>query len=378
MEINITKPFLPPFDKYLDKIKEIWNTNTLSNMGPLHEEFEDAVKQYTQDSQCILVCNGHLALELLIKSMNLTGEVITTPFTFVSTTNAIVRNGLRPVFCDIRREDFTLDPNEIEEKITDKTSAILPVHVYGNPCQTEQIQKIAQKHHLKVIYDAAHAFGVTEKGKYIASFGDASILSFHATKPMHSVEGGAVVCNDTQIAEKIRRLRNFGIDGEDVTEIGINAKMNEFQAAMGLCSLAYFDACMQRRKKLVECYEQHLSDLPGIEMQKLRADVKYNYAYLPIRVTETAGISRDALLLGLEEKGIHTRKYFYPLTCDMTCYKELGKGLELPAARQAAKEVLTLPLYDELTEDEVKGICLEIKSVVYGTQRENVLKGKYE
>lgn len=303
--------------------------------------------------------NGHMSLEMVLQAFCLTGEVITTPFTFASTTHAIVRNGLTPVFCDIRETDFTMDPEKIEELITEKTSAIVPVHVYGNLCDVEQIEEIGKKHGIKVIYDAAHAFGVEKNGAGAGAFGDASVFSFHATKVFHTIEGGAVTFQDEKIGERLYHLKNFGIMGEGIVEeAGANAKMNEFCAAMGLCNLRHIDRETERRKEAVSYYRSRLEQVPGITLKVQQKNVKENYAYFPILVErEVFGKSRDKIYDALREQGIYSRKYFYPLTSDFDCYKEKFSSLNTPAAKEIAEKVLVLPLWAGIPFEVMDKIC---------------------
>lgn len=357
--INVTRSTMPSFEEYTEQIKDIWDTHWLTNMGSKHHELEEALKSFLEVKDISLMCNGHLALELGIQAMKLWGEVITTPFTFASTTHAIVRNGLKPVFCDINEYDFTIDAEKIEDLITDETSAILPVHVYGNVCQMEKIEKIAKKYGLKVIYDAAHAFGVTYKGQGIGSFGDASMFSFHATKVFNTIEGGAVCFSDSEYGLDLFRLKNFGIRGpEEVDFVGANAKMNEFQAAMGLCNLLHINDAIKKRKCIVETYRKYLASVDGIYIQKEQENVTSNYSYFPIVVDEKRfGLSRNELFMRLEENGIHARKYFYPLTNRFGCYETMYEKYPTPIALRIANRVLTLPLYSELDMDDVRRIC---------------------
>ena len=350
---------MPDFDEYIEEIKDIWDSHWLTNMGPKHKALQAKLKDYLSVENIDLLTNGHMALELTIQAMNLTGEVITTPFTFASTTHAIVRNGLTPVFCDINEDDFTIDANKIESLITEKTSAIVPVHVYGNICDVEAIQKIAEKYNLKVIYDAAHTFGEKYKGQGIGSFGDASCFSFHATKVFNTIEGGAVCFKDKSIGEKIYNLKNFGIRGpETVSDVGANAKMNEFCAAMGLCNLKHVDDEIAKRKAVVERYRQHLQGVEGIKLSPIQKDVTQNYAYFPAVFDESIfGKSRDNVFEKLAENDIFSRKYFYPLVNDFDCYKDKYNSKDTPIAKKISDNVLTLPLYSDLELEEVDRIC---------------------
>ena len=301
--------------------------------------------------------NGHMALELTLQAMKLTGEVITTPFSFASTTHAIVRNGLTPVFCDINEEDYTIDVDKLESLITEKTSAIVPVHVYGNPCDVKRIQEIADRHGLKVIYDAAHTFGEEIDGTGIGQFGDASMFSFHATKVFHSIEGGAVAFHDSKLKDLLYQLKNFGITGyEQVEYVGANGKMNEFQAAMGLCNLRHVDADIAKRKVLTERYRERLGGVKGIRLCKEKEGVRYNYAYMPV-VFEGYGADRDEIFAALKEYNIYARKYFYPCINDYACYREQFSSDDTPVAKRIASEVLTLPLYPDLSLETVDEIC---------------------
>lgn len=359
MKINVTKSSMPDFEEYCEEIKGLWESCWLTNMGVKHRELQTKLEEYLKVEGVELLTNGHMALELSMKAMNLTGEVITTPFTFASTTHAIVRNGLTPVFCDINPIDFTIDVSKIEELITDKTSAIVPVHVYGNICDVEAISRIAEKYGLKVIYDAAHTFGAKYKGKGIGSFGDVSCFSFHATKVFHTIEGGAVCFRDKNIGEAIGRLKDFGIlDEESVTEVGPNAKMNEFCAAMGLCNLRHVDREIQKRKRIVMRYRERLQGAPGIQVSPVQEKVESNYSYFPVIFdAEVFGMGRDMVKERLAEEGIGTRKYFYPLTNTFQCYKNEFDVKNTPIANRISQRVLTLPLYADLSLEIVDQIC---------------------
>ncbi len=306
-----------------------------------------------------LFTNGHMALELGLQALNLSGEVITTPFTFASTTHAIVRNGLTPVFCDIREDNYTIDVDKIEASITDKTTAIVPVHVYGSVCDVEEIGKIAKKNGLKVLYDAAHAFGVKYKNHGITSYGDMSILSFHATKVYNTIEGGAVCHNDEEYKTKLYRLRDFGIASEEVVDdIGANAKMNEFCAAMGLCNLKHVDKEIIKRKAIVLKYRDRLEAMKGIKLLPVQKDVVPNYSYFPIVIDEnTFGSTRNEVFDKLKENNIFARKYFYPLTSQFDCYRGKYDAADTPVALHISKRVLTLPLFADLPLEEVERIC---------------------
>lgn len=366
--ILVTRSSLPPFQEYVDEIRGIWENHWLTNMGPLHKEFENMLKSHLDVDYLSLFTNGHMALELTLQAFNLKGEVITTPFTFASTTHAIVRNGLKPVFCDINPIDFTIDVDKIEELITERTSAILPVHVYGNMCDVERLDMIAKKHNLKLIYDAAHAFNVYYKGKSSASYGDASMFSFHATKVFNSIEGGAVSFNDPKLEKILYGLKNFGIkDAEHVDSVGANAKMNEFQAAMGICNLRHLKDEIFKRKKIVEKYNELLTEIDGIEILTPQKEVQSNYAYYPIIVNEKKfGLGRDKVYEYLEKNGVYTRKYFYPLSSQYDCYKTKEFINRTPVAERLSREVLTLPLYADLKQSDVERICIYIKKLKIG------------
>lgn len=363
-DIFVTRPHLPPFEEYAAEIGLLWENKWLTNMGTLHQKLESALAARLQVEGLSLFANGHLALEAALGAAGLSGEVITTPFTFASTTHAIVRQGLTPVFCDVKEADGTIDESQIEPLITEKTSAIVPVHVYGNCCNVQEIARIARKYGLKVIYDAAHAFGVELDGRGIGSYGDLSIFSFHATKVYHTIEGGAVSFGDASLAKTLHYLRDFGIEDEErVAAVGGNAKMNEFQAAMGLCNLRHFKEEIEARRALREAYEARLADVPGVRiLLRHEKNLKPNDAYLPVLIDPARfGMDRDALHRALQERRIHARKYFYPLVTDYDCYKERYAHAKLPVAQRLAKQVLTLPLYSELALEEVDEICTVIR-----------------
>ncbi len=358
--INVTRSSMPSFEEYCEEIKELWDSHWLTNMGVKHQKLQAELEKYLDTPHVVLYTNGHLALENVIAAMDLPkgGEVITTPFTFVSTTHAIVRNGLVPVFCDINDADYTMDATKIEALITDQTVAIVPVHVYGNLCDTDAIQKIADKHGLKVIYDAAHAFGVSRNGINAANFGNASMFSFHATKVYNTIEGGAVTFKSDMV-KKMNDLKNFGIHSpEDVAYIGGNAKMNEFQAAMGICNLRHVDEEILKRKAVVAHYRKRLEGVKGIKLCKEQAGVESNYAYFPV-IFDGYMYTRDEFFSILAENNIIARKYFYPLTNDIACYRSMPTAGpdKTPVAKYIADHVLTLPLYADLSIDQVDRIC---------------------
>lgn len=358
-KIFVTRSSMPGFDEYIEEIRSIWDSHWLTNMGPKHKQFAAELKDYLGVEKLDLFTNGHMAIELTLQAMNLQGEVITTPFTFASTTHAIVRNGLEPVFCDIDPYNYTMDVEKLESLITDKTCAILPVHVYGNVCNIGEIERIAQKYNLKVIYDAAHTFGETYKGKGIGTYGDASCFSFHATKVFNSIEGGAVCFKSERLGKVLYDLKNFGIHGpEEVSAVGANAKMNEFCAAMGLCNLRHIDEEISKRKKVVERYTERLENTGGIQLNAAQPDVKSNYAYFPAVFEEKEfGATRNEVYSKLSENEIIARKYFYPLTNTFSAFNGKYDVFETPVALHIAKRVLTLPLYADLPLEDVDRIC---------------------
>ncbi|WP_084726220.1 DegT/DnrJ/EryC1/StrS family aminotransferase [Sporobacter termitidis] len=347
------------------KIKEIWDSKQLSNNGEKVVQLERRLANFLNAEYLSVFSNGTLALQLACRVLELSGEVITTPFTFPATVNALVWNQLKPVFCDIEEETYNIDPDKIEALITEKTTAIMPVHVFGNPCDVEKIQQIADRHGLKVIYDAAHAFGVRHHGKAIASFGDITMFSFHATKVYNTIEGGALVFKHPYLKERADQMRNFGIlpDG-DVLEPGTNAKLNEVQAAVGLLLLDKVEEEIRRRKEIAATYAEELGDIPGIRINKPVDGLEYNYPYFVITIDKNEfEISRDVLYEELKAHNIITRKYFYPLCSNLQCYKDLPSAdkARLPVANKVADSVLALPLYGELSHEEVAYICRIIR-----------------
>lgn len=362
MSIFVTRPSIPSLEEYIEEIKPIFEKDLLTNMGPVYKKLQYKLKDYLEVPELSLFVNGHMALEMALQAMAFPGgsEVITTPYTFVSTTHAIARNNLVPVWCDIKTTDYTMDPEKIEELITDKTVAILPVHVYGNICDVEAIQKIADRHGLKVIYDGAHAFGVKYKGTGIANFGDMTMFSFHATKVFNTIEGGAVAFRDSRYCERLHELKNFGIHGEDtVNDIGGNAKLDEFRAAMGICNLRLMNENLAKRKAVFERYSERLGGIPGLKLSAGQKDVQRNYAYYPVYVDRVAfGKSRDEVYDMLKQNDIFSRRYFFPATNDMDCYAELaGKQKSTPVAHDVSRNILCLPMYAELALEDVDKIC---------------------
>lgn len=357
--INVTRASLPPITEYEAMLQEIWDSAWLTNMGRYHETLRAELRRYMGVSDIELFVNGHSALELLLQALELKGEVITTPFSFASTTHAIVRNRLRPVFCDINERDYTLDVEKLEGLITERTAAILPVHVYGNICAVREIQEIADRHGLSVVYDAAHAFGEEYEGRGVGSYGDASMFSFHATKVFHSIEGGAVCCGAPRAAlmRKLYELKNFGILGkEEVASVGANGKMNEFAAAMGLCNLRHIAEYIEKRRQIFECYLRLLGGVEGICLPVLNPRTKPNYAYMPVRFRGYR-FTRDEIYRNLEREDIHARKYFYPCINDYACYRGEYDVRETPVAKVVSEEILTLPIYPDLEMADVERIC---------------------
>lgn len=367
MKITVTRPSMPALEEFESALKPIFESKWLTNMGPVHQKLEKSLQDYLEVPYVSLMVNGHTALEMAIQAMDFPegSEVITTPFTFISTTHAIVRNRLKPVFCDIKLSDYTIDENKIEELITDKTVAILPVHVYGNICNTERIQEIADRHGLKVIYDACHAFGERVNGESVANFGDASVFSFHATKVYNTIEGGAVTFSEQSLYERLYNLKNFGIRGEElIADIGANAKMNEVCAAMGLCNLPYVEKNRALRKERAEWYISRLREEHMRLPDYTNLEISYNYGYFPVCFADEE--MRNRIYQRLQEQDIYSRKYFYPLTSDAACFQGKYKELKLEQARKTAKTILVLPLYPELEYADMERIC----SVISHTLRE--------
>ena len=363
-KILVTRSTMPPFEEYCNEIRGIWDSRWLTNSGVKHEALEQALREYLGVDNLALCVNGHAALECILETLGLKGEVITTPFTFVSTTNALVRKGLTPVFCDIKPDDFTLDPKKIEPLINKNTCAIVPVHVYGNLCDDEAIGAVARKYGLKVIYDAAHAFGVTKNGVSAASLGDASMFSFHATKVFHTIEGGAAVYKDPENYARTNRWKNFGINGEALETFGGNAKMNEFAAAMGLCNLRHIGEAIASRKEASDRYRERLSGVPGMQLAAVQPGVKSNYAYFPVVFhPDTFGCTRDDVAERLAEHNIAARKYFYPLTSSVAAFCGAHPSAETPVAAYISQNVLCLPMFEGLGQDNADRICDVILSL---------------
>jgi dTDP-4-amino-4,6-dideoxygalactose transaminase len=365
--IFVTQPFLPPLEEFSSSLQKIWESKILTNSGVFHNEFEQKLCEYLGVKHVCLFANGMLSLITALQALKITGEVITTPFSFVATTHALWWNGIKPVFSDIEPGTFNLDPDKIEAAITPKTTAILPVHVYGNPCNVGRIQDIADRYGLKVIYDTAHAFGVKSDGNSVAGFGDLSILSFHATKVFNTFEGGAIICHDEQMKQHIDHLKNFGITNETtVVAPGINAKMNEFQSALGILQLKYIDSVIEKRKLISTHYRNAFSNLPGITLLKELPGVKYNYGYFPILIEENDfGRDRDNVYSELRKYNIISRRYFYPLISQFPTYKSLESSRpgKMPVAEKIAKEILCLPIYPDLELQDVDYIIEKIKEL---------------
>ena len=358
--IYVTRPYLPPLEAFCEGLEEIWKNRWLTNEGPIVRRFVRQLSHYFETDNICLFNNGTLALQLALQGMDISGEVITTPFTFVATTHALFWNKIRPVFVDIEPQYYTLDPEKVEAAITPWTTAILAVHVYGHPCRVHALADIARRHHLKLIYDAAHAFGVKVGGRSIAHFGDMNMFSFHATKPFHSIEGGMLTFRDSGLKKKLDYLKNFGFESEvEVVMPGTNAKMNEVQALMGSMILGCLDELIAKRQRIAEIYRERLSDLPGIRFPPpLPEDVQATHAYLPVEIDgREFPWSRDELYEELKTYNVYTRRYFYPLICDYTCYRHLALQDPLAVARRVASRILTLPIYPDLAEADVHRVC---------------------
>lgn len=359
--IYVTQPALPPLNEFTEYLQQIWDNKILTNNGPFHQQFEKALADYLGVKYISVFSNGTLALMTALQALRITGEVITTPFSFVATTHSLWWNNIKPVFVDIEPEFLNLDPEKVEAAITPQTTAIMPVHVYGNPCNLERLQQIADTYGLKLIYDAAHAFGVKLDGNSVLNYGDLSILSFHATKVFNTIEGGAIVCPDEKTKKRIDYLKNFGFTGETtVIEPGINAKMNELQAAYGLLQLKYVDGCITKRKLVADSYRKQLSKVRGISFLSDTDNVKHNYSYFPILVnSKLYGKTRDELYFELKRNNVNGRRYFYPLISQFPTYKGLlsAKPENLPVAEEIAEKVICLPIYPDLSQETIYKIC---------------------
>lgn len=364
--IYVTQPFLPNLDEFCAGLKEIWNNRWLTNNGPVLQRYTKKIIDYFNTDNICLFNNGTLALQIGLQGMGISGEVITTPFTFVATTHALYWNKIRPVFVDIEPDYYTLDPEKVEAAITPWTTAILAVHVYGYPCQHERLADIARRYNLKLIYDAAHAFGVNFNGRSIAHLGDLNMFSFHATKLYHSIEGGMLTFNDPGLKQVFDYLKNFGFKNEtEVVMPGTNAKMNEFQALMGEMVLKHMPQIIASRKRIYEQYRYLLAEIPGVKLPPRVPDgIEYNYAYMPVEIDEAQfGMSRDHLYEELKKYNVYARRYFYPLLNDFACYRSVSITDPLPVARSVAQRIMTLPIFSELTESDVETICRIIMSL---------------
>jgi len=349
--IYVTQPYLPPLEEFIPYLQQIWDKKILTNGGPFHEKLEKALCEFLGVEHIALFTNGTIALVTALQALRVTGEVITTPYSFVATSHSLLWNGIKPVFVDIDPNNFNLDPMKIEAAITPQTTAIMPVHCYGHPCDVEAIQKIADNYNLKVIYDAAHAFGVQDAGGSILRHGDLSILSFHATKVFNTFEGGAIICPDAKTKQRIEHLKNFGfVDETTVVAPGINGKMSEFNAALGLLQLKYIDQAIARRREIDTAYREQLKNVKGIRFLDDAGEKITNCSYFPILVQADYPISRDDLYQKLKDKGIHPRRYFYPLISDFPMYRGLPSAHRenLAVATAAAQQVLCLPIYPDL------------------------------
>jgi len=361
----VTRPFMPPIEEFEPYLKEIWESHCLTNGGKFHEQLEKELANFLGVKHICLFANGTLALLTAMQALKLTGEVITTPFSFVATSHSLLWNGLKPVFVDITKDTFSINPDKIEEAITPDTTAILPVHVYGIPCDTVKIQNIADTYGLKVIYDAAHAFGVDCRGESILNCGDLSVLSFHATKVFNTFEGGAIICHDEKTKNRIDKLKNFGHDGETkVIALGINGKMNEVQSAFGLLQLKYVRTLINKRKAIYEKYKEKLSKIDGIIVPELPKGLVHNYSYFPILVGDEYPQTRDGLNDTLRCQNIYARRYFYPLISDFATYRRMPSASpdNLPVARKVAGQILCLPIYPDLQDETIERVIELIKN----------------
>ena len=363
--VYVTQPYLPPLEEFLPYLEKIWSSKILTNGGPFHQRLEKALCEYLGVDHIALFSNGTLALVTALQALRITGEVITTPYSFVATAHSLLWNGIRPVFVDIDPNTLNMDPARIEAAITPHTTAILPVHCYGHPCDVEAIQKIADNYNLRLIYDAAHAFGVEDEGGSILRHGDLSVISFHATKVFNTFEGGAIVCPDEKTKQRIDHLKNFGfVDEVTVVASGINGKMSELNAAMGMLQLQYIDHAMDRRKKVADIYRKLLANVPGIRCVPDAGEKMANHSYFPILVGSDYPVSRDALYRKLRDNNIYSRRYFFPLISDFPMYRGLASAhrANLPVAADVANRVLCLPIYPDLEEEQIHAIVEVIAS----------------
>jgi dTDP-4-amino-4,6-dideoxygalactose transaminase len=361
----VTQPFLPPLEELQPYLEQIWTNRHLTNRGPFHEEFEEALGVHLGVEHVSLFTNGTLALLAALHAVDISGQVITTPYSFVATAHALFWGGLEPVFVDIEPDTLNLDPDKIEAAISKDTAAILPVHVYGRPCDVETIQSVADWHDLKVVYDAAHAFDVQDEGGSILRHGDVSILSFHATKVFTTFEGGAVISKDAAMKQRVDNFKNFGIADEvTVVASGINAKMSEFQAALGLLQLKYIDDAIEQREEVDKSYRERLSEIPGISCLSPSSAVRHNYSYFPVLIEPNYSLTRDGLYQRLKEENILARRYFYPLISDFPMYRNASGAARsnLPQASSVADRILCLPIYPGLEAERLEKVVSTIKS----------------
>ncbi|KES25759.1 MULTISPECIES: DegT/DnrJ/EryC1/StrS aminotransferase family protein [Pseudomonas] len=364
--IPVTRPLMPPLEEFIPYLQKIWDSHVLTNGGNMHQALEAALCEYLGVEHIALFANGTLALVTALQSLRITGEVITTPYSFVATGHSLLWNGIKPVFVDIDPKTLNLDPSKIEAAITPQTTAIMPVHCYGNPCDVEEIARIADTYNLRVIYDAAHAFGVRDQGGSILRHGDLSVLSFHATKVFNTFEGGAIICPDAKTRQRINHLKNFGfVNDTTVVAPGINGKMSEINAAFGLLQLKYIDDALAWRRRIDERYRRLLDGVPGLSYLERENDAVSNYAYFPVLIDSDFALSRDDLFAHLRAQNIHVRRYFYPLISDFPMYRGLpsAEAARLPVARDVSQKVLCLPIYPDLSEAEVDAICAVIHDV---------------
>lgn len=357
--IRVTQPTVPPLDEFLPLLEQIWRSRTLTNCGPIHQQLETELANFLDVPFVSLFNNGTNALLTALQALDVSGDVITTPYSFAATAHSILWNGLTPVFADIGSSTFNLDPAAVEAAVTPQTVAIVPVHCYGTPCNVLRIAEIAKRNNLKVLYDAAHAFGVHYKGASLLLHGDLAVLSFHATKVFSTIEGGAVVSRDSSMKARIDRLKNFGIVDEDsVSEAGLNGKMNEVQAAFGLIQLRHFTAALKRRREIDHLYRRLLSNVQGVACLQLPAETESNFGYFPVLVGEDATSDRNTVFARMRSRNIHARKYFYPLLSDLPMYREMPSAASsnLPNATRVAREVLCLPMHSQLSDADIEAV----------------------
>jgi len=358
-DVYVTKPHLPDLEEFIPYLREIWRTRLLTNSGPYHEQLEAALREFLGVKEIALFCNGTIALVTALQALRITGEVITTPYSFVATAHALLWNGIKPVFVDVDPETLNLDPTKIQAAITPQTTAILPVHVYGHPCRVQEIQKIADNYNLKVVYDAAHAFAVQTAEGSVFNYGDLSVLSFHGTKVFNTFEGGAIVCHDAKTKTRIDHLKNFGfVDEVTVASAGINGKMNEFSAALGLLQLKGYQITRQLRGNIDALYREGLAEVRGVRCLGDAGEAVTNFAYFPVFIGPDYPLRRDELYEKMKSQGVHPRRYFYPLISDFPMYRGLPSAARsnLPVAAVAADQILCLPIYPTLTRDQVEWI----------------------